>query len=53
MLRTELGAEVKMVEGNWHEFAVEVDGQTVAKKRFMISPSDGKVLAAVKENITR
>ena len=53
MLRRQLGAEVKTVPGNWHEFAVEVDGQTVAKKRFLITPSDAKVLAAVKETISK
>ena len=48
LLRSELGQEVKLEDGAKHEFAVLVDGKVVAKKWFLFSPSDKKVIAAVK-----
>jgi hypothetical protein len=49
-LRQEPGIEVEVVNGNRGELSVQVDGKTVAKKRFLFfKPSVEKVLKAVRE----
>jgi len=49
-LRKEPGLEVELVDGNRGEFSVQVDGQQVAKKRFLFfKPSVESVVKAVKE----
>jgi hypothetical protein len=48
-LRQETGVEVELIDGNWGEFKVLVDGYTVAKKGWFFKPSVEKVLKAVRE----
>ena len=49
-MRQEPGIEVEVVNGNRGELSVQVDGKTVAQKRFLFfKPSVEKVLKAVRE----
>jgi hypothetical protein len=49
-LRQEPGVEVEVVDGDRGELTVQVEGKTVAKKRFLfIKPSVEQVLEAVRE----
>jgi hypothetical protein len=48
-LRKEPGVEVEIIDGNRGELSIAVDGQVVARKRFLIfKPSVDKVLKAVR-----
>jgi hypothetical protein len=48
-VKQEPGVEVELVNGNRGELTVLVNGQEVAKKRFIFKPSVDKVLAAVRD----
>jgi hypothetical protein len=48
-LRQEPGVEVELVDGNWGELTVTVDGQVVAQKRLLFKPSIAKVVKRVRE----
>jgi hypothetical protein len=53
-LRKEPGVEVEVVNGKRGELSVAVDGQVVAKKRFLIfKPSVESVVKAVREAPSR
>jgi hypothetical protein len=52
LIKRELGIQPELVEGDRGEFSVWVDRQMVAKKRWMIFPSDKKVLTSVRHAIT-
>lgn len=49
-LRKEPGVEVEVVDGGRGELTVQVEGKTVARKKFLfIKPSVEQVLQAVRE----
>jgi hypothetical protein len=49
-LRNEPGVEVELVNGNFGELTVQVDGRTVARRiPFLFKPSVEKVIKAVRE----
>lgn len=51
-MRKEPGVEVEVVDGKAGELTVQVDGRTVAGKRFLfIKPSVEKVVNAVRQAI--
>jgi hypothetical protein len=52
LIKRELGVEPELIEGDRGEFSVWVDNQMVAKKGWMLFPSDKKVLTAVRQAIT-
>jgi hypothetical protein len=53
-LRKEPGVEVEVVDGKGGELTVAVDGQVVAKKKFLFfKPSVETVLKAVREAVPR
>jgi hypothetical protein len=53
-LRKEPGVEVEVVDGKGGELTVAVDGQVVAKKKFLFfKPSVDTVLKAVREAVPR
>ena len=47
-VKQEPGAEVELMNGERGELTVLVDGQEVAKKRFIFKPSVQKVVEAVR-----
>ena len=53
LLRKELEVETKLVEGERGEFTVWVNGQVVIRKGWLGFPADEKVLAAVREALSR
>lgn len=48
-IRSELGVEAELVEGDRGEFTVWVGERQVAGKGWLRFPPDGKVLAAVRQ----
>ncbi len=52
MIKSELGVEPELIEGNRGEFTVWVGEQQVAQKGWLRFPSDEKVLAAVRQALT-
>ena len=53
LIKRELGVEPELIEGDREEFSVWVGDQIVAKKGWVIIPSDKKVLSAVKQALAR
>ncbi len=49
LIREKLGLEVELVKSSGGEFAVQVDGRTVAKRGLLTFPSDHKCLEAVRK----
>jgi hypothetical protein len=49
MIKSELGVEAELVEGNRGEFTVWVGEREVAQKGWLRFPPDAKVLAAVRQ----
>lgn len=49
LIKRELGLESELVEGDRGEFTVWVGDRLAAKKGWVRFPSDGKVLAGVRE----
>lgn len=48
LIKKEMGIDAEMILGDPGEFAVQVDGQTVAKKGLFLFPSARKCLEAVR-----
>jgi hypothetical protein len=48
-IKSELGVEAELIEGDRGEFTVWVGERQVARKGWLRFPSDAKVLAAVRE----
>lgn len=51
MIKQELGIEAELVKGGMGELSVSVNGEKVAKKGWFTSPSEQKMLNAVREAI--
>ena len=49
LLKTDLGREVELQEGKPGEFTVLVNDEVIAKKGFLMLPSDQKVITAVRQ----
>ena len=49
LLKTELGMEAELQQGKPGEFTVLVNDEVIAKKGFLMLPSDQKVIAAVRQ----
>jgi hypothetical protein len=49
LLKTELGIEAELQQGRPGEFTVLVNGEVIAKKGFLMLPSDQKIIDAVKQ----
>ena len=49
LLKSQLGVETELIEGDRGEFTVWVAEKVVAKKGWLGFPDDEKVLAAVRE----
>lgn len=52
-IKSELGAEAELIEGNRGEFTIWVGEQKVAEKGWLRFPSDEKVVAAVKDALNK
>lgn len=51
-IKSELGVEAELIEGDRGEFTVWVGEREVARKRWLLFPSDEKVLTAVREALS-
>ncbi len=51
MIKTELGIEAELQEGDRGEFTVRVDDKVVAKKGWLRFPQNEKVLAAIRQEL--
>jgi hypothetical protein len=49
LLKTELGIEVELQQGRPGEFTVLVNDEVIAKKGFLMLPSDQKIIDAIKQ----
>jgi hypothetical protein len=49
LLKNELGIEAELQQGNPGEFTVLVNDEVIAKKGFLMLPSDQKIIAAVRQ----
>jgi len=49
LLKTELGIEAELQQGKPGEFTVLVNNEVIAKKGFLMLPSDQKVITAVRQ----
>ncbi len=49
LLKTELGIEAELQQGKPGEFTVLVNDEVIAKKGFLMLPSDQKVITAVRQ----
>jgi hypothetical protein len=49
LLKTELGIEAELQQGKPGEFTVLVNAEVIAKKGFLMLPSDQKIIDAVKQ----
>ena len=49
LLKSELGIEAELQQGRPGEFTVLVNNEVVAKKGFLMLPSDQKIIDAVKQ----
>ena len=49
LIKTELEIEVELQEGKPGEFTVLVNDEVIAKKGFLMLPSDQKVITAVRQ----
>ena len=49
LLKNELGIEVELQQGNPGEFTVLVNDEVIAKKGFLMLPSDQKIITAVRQ----
>lgn len=49
LLKTELGIEAELQQGKPGEFTVLVNNEVIAKKGFLMLPSDQKIIDAVKQ----
>ncbi|MCJ7807534.1 MAG: hypothetical protein MUP73_02280 [Dehalococcoidia bacterium] len=49
LLKTELGIEAELQQGKPGEFTVLVNDEVIAKKGFLMLPSDQKIIAAVRQ----
>jgi hypothetical protein len=47
LLKTELGIEAELQQGKPGEFTVLVNDEVIAKKGFLMLPSDQKIITAV------
>ncbi|MEP6923787.1 MAG: hypothetical protein ABI954_04935 [Pyrinomonadaceae bacterium] len=52
IIKSKLGVETELIEGNRGEFTVWVGEQQVAQKGWLRFPSEEKVLAAVRQALT-
>ena len=53
LIKSELGIEPELIEGNRGEFTVWVGNNVVAQKDFRGFPSDDEAFAAVKRGLAR
>jgi hypothetical protein len=49
LLKTELGIEAELQQGKPGEFTVLVNDEVIAKKGFLMLPSDQKIISAVRQ----
>ena len=49
LLKTELGIEAELQQGKPGEFTVLVNDEVIAKKGFLMLPSDQKIITAVRQ----
>jgi hypothetical protein len=49
LLKTELGIEAELQQGKPGEFTVLVNDEVIAKKGFLMLPSDQKIIATVRQ----
>ena len=49
LIKRELNVEAELIEGSRGEFSIWVGGRMVAKKGWVIFPSDGRVLSEVRQ----
>ena len=49
LLKNELGIEVELNQGKPGEFTVLVNDEVIAKKGFLMLPSDQKIITAVRQ----
>ena len=49
LLKSELGIEAELQQGRPGEFTVLVNNEVIAKKGFLMLPSDQKIIDAVKQ----